>query len=125
MVEGLQARAFEVPTPEPETDGTLKWDATTIVVVEARAGRWTGLGYTYGDAAVAAVVERKLADVVRGADPLAPQASWAAMRRALRNAGWPGIGAMAVSAVDVALWDLKARILGVALADLLGRVHDT
>jgi L-alanine-DL-glutamate epimerase-like enolase superfamily enzyme len=124
VVEGLQARAYTVPTPEPETDGTLEWDATTIVVVEARAGGRVGLGYTYGDAAVAAVVEGKLAGVVRGADPLAPQAAWSDMRRALRNAGWPGIGAMAVSAVDVALWDLKARVLGVALADLLGRVHD-
>ena len=124
VVEGLQALAYTVPTPEPETDGTLEWDATTIVVVEARAGGHAGLGYTYGDAAIATVVEGTLAGVVRGCDVLSPQAGWTAMRDALRNAGWPGIGAMAVSAVDVALWDLKARVLGVALADLLGSVHD-
>ena len=124
MVEGLQASAFTVPTPEPETDGTLEWDATTIVVVEARGDGHAGVGYTYGDAAIATVVQDTLAGVVRGCDVLAPQAAWTAMRDALRNAGWPGIGAMAVSAVDVALWDLKARLLGVALADLLGRVHD-
>lgn len=124
VVEGLQARAYTVPTPEPETDGTLEWDATTIVVVEARAGGHAGVGYSYGDAAIATVIEGPLAGVVRGCDVLSPQAGWTAMRDALRNAGWPGIGAMAVSAVDVALWDLKARVLGVALADLLGRVHD-
>src|SRR5215208_1367439 len=46
VVEGLQALAYTVPTPEPETDGTLEWDATTIVVVEARAGGHAGVGYT-------------------------------------------------------------------------------
>ncbi|MDQ3607484.1 MAG: hypothetical protein M3459_01070 [Actinomycetota bacterium] len=43
------------------------------------------------------------------------------MQRAIRNAGRPGVGAMAISAVDVALWDLKARLIGVALVDLLPR----
>jgi L-alanine-DL-glutamate epimerase-like enolase superfamily enzyme len=124
QIEGLQARTYTVPTPEPETDGTLEWDATTIVVVEAQAGGHAGIGYTYGDAAIATLIEGTLAGLVRGCDVLSPQAAWMTMRHALRNAGWPGIGAMAVSAVDVALWDVKARVLGVALADLLGRVHD-
>ncbi len=44
--------------------------------------------------------------------------------RAIRNLGWDGICATAISAVDVALWDLKARLLGVCLADLLGRAHE-
>ncbi|WP_263430299.1 hypothetical protein [Nannocystis pusilla] len=43
------------------------------------------------------------------------------MSRALRNTGRPGLGWMALSAVDVALWDLKAKLLGVPLAALLGR----
>jgi len=42
----------------------------------------------------------------------------------LRNAGRPGIGFCALSAVDVALWDLKARLLGVSLIDLLGAARD-
>src|SRR5581483_7814829 len=65
-----------------------------------------------------------LADAVLGADALAPQASWARMRRAIRNVGYPGVAASAISAVDVALWDLKARLLGVALSTLLGRVRE-
>jgi L-alanine-DL-glutamate epimerase-like enolase superfamily enzyme len=54
-----------------------------------------------------------------------PQAAWATMQEAIRNAGRPGVGAMAVSAVDVALWDLEAKLLDVCLADLLPRFHET
>jgi L-alanine-DL-glutamate epimerase-like enolase superfamily enzyme len=49
---------------------------------------------------------------------------WLANQRALRNVGHEGIAALAVSAVDVAMWDLKARLLGVAVADLIGRFRD-
>ena len=122
-VADLDVAAYTVPTDGPESDATLEWDFTTAVVVWAHGGGETGLGYTYGASAVAELVESQLADVVAGADALHPQAAWAAVQRALRNAGRPGIAAMAVSAVDVALWDLKARLLGVSLADLLGRFH--
>src|SRR5215208_1840395 len=123
QVEGLACAPYEVPTDAPESDGTLEWDSTTIVVVEVEGGGERGLGYTYGDIAVRTLISSKLGDVVRGADALAPSAAWRAMRDAIRNAGQPGVGAMAVSAVDIALWDLKARILGVALADVLPRAH--
>ena len=115
----LDVAAHTFPTDRPESDGTLEWDSTTIVVVEARAGDETGLGYTYGDESIAAVVTGELAPVVAEADPLAPQAAWAAMSRATRNSRH----AYAISAVDIALHDLKARLLGVSLADLLGRWH--
>ncbi|HVS99836.1 MAG TPA: enolase C-terminal domain-like protein [Solirubrobacterales bacterium] len=120
-VSGLEVGVYTIPTDEPESDGTLAWDATTIVVVEVEAGGERGLGYTYGDSSVAAFVESKLASVVEGADALSPPAAWAAMQAQIRNAGRPGVGAMAVSAVDIALWDLKARLLGVCLADALPR----
>jgi L-alanine-DL-glutamate epimerase-like enolase superfamily enzyme len=120
----LTVSAFEIPTDGPESDGTLEWDRTSVVVVEAEAAGAVGLGYTYAPAAAGRVVGDLLADAVRDADPLAPQAAALAMGRALRNAGRPGIGFCALSAVDVALWDLKARLLGIALADLIGRAHD-
>ncbi|HYC81190.1 MAG TPA: enolase C-terminal domain-like protein [Solirubrobacterales bacterium] len=119
----LTVRAYAVPTDAPESDGTLEWDSTTIVVVDVDAGGEHGLGYTYGDVSVATFVESQLAPVVRGADALSPPTAWAAMQRQIRNAGRPGVGAMAVSAVDVALWDLKARLLGICLADVLPRFH--
>jgi len=118
-VDGLDVSAYTIPTDQRESDGTLEWDSTTIVVVEVAAGGHRGIGYTYGDVAVATLIRSQLADLVEGAKPLAPAASWARMHAALRNAGQQGVGAMALSAVDIALWDLKARILGVALADLL------
>jgi L-alanine-DL-glutamate epimerase-like enolase superfamily enzyme len=123
-VESLAVSAFTVPTDEPESDGTAEWDSTTIVVVEARAGGETGLGYTYAPAAAGKLVEEKLTDVVHGRDALATGEAWDAMAVTLRNAGRPGIGFCALSAVDLALWDLKARVLGLPLVDLLGRARE-
>lgn len=124
-VEGLEATAYEIPTDQPESDGTLAWDSTTIIVVEAFNGRERGIGYTYGDRSVATLIESKLAEIARGKDAMRPSAVWAEMRRELRNAGQPGVGSMAISAVDIALWDLKARVLGVSLADALPRQRDS
>ncbi len=126
-VESVAVHAFEVPTDGPdgqEQDGTLTWSSTTIVMVEARAGGQTGIGYTYGDVSTAHLVESKLADVVTGMDTLAPAAAWRQMSVQLRNAGQPGPGAMAMSAVDVALWDLKARLLGQPLYRVLPAFRD-
>jgi L-alanine-DL-glutamate epimerase-like enolase superfamily enzyme len=123
-VEQLAVHAYTIPTDEPEADGTLEWDSTTIVVVEAHADGRVGLGYTYCDAAAAEVVSSQLAAVVEGEDALAVRAAWLRMTAQVRNAGQPGIGFCAVSAVDQALWDLKARLLDVPLVVLLGAAHD-
>jgi L-alanine-DL-glutamate epimerase-like enolase superfamily enzyme len=124
-VESLAVSAYTIPTDEPESDGTLEWDSTTIVVVEAHAGDETGLGYTYAPAAAAKLIDEKLAEVARGADVHAVAQTWAKLGLELRNAGRPGIGFCALSAIDVALWDLKARVLGVALVDALPAAHDS
>jgi L-alanine-DL-glutamate epimerase-like enolase superfamily enzyme len=123
-VEGLDVAAYTVPTDAPEQDGTFDWDSTTIVVCEVHAGGETGLGYTYGDVATGKLIESALADVVEGRDALDVGAAWEAMSRALRNIGRPGIGMMAVSAVDIALWDLKARLLDQPLVSVLDARHD-
>ncbi len=123
-LEGLKTRAFTVPTDAPEADGTLSWDSTTVVVVQAQAGGESGLGYAYAPAAAGALVDEMLEEAVKGVSALSPPAAWESMRRAVRNAGRPGIASEAISAVDVALWDLKARLLGVPLSHLLGRVRE-
>jgi L-alanine-DL-glutamate epimerase-like enolase superfamily enzyme len=122
-IERIEVSAYTVPTDAPESDGTLEWDSTTMVLVEAKGSGERGLGYTYGDVSVGKFVASKLKSLVEGADAMSPPAAWAAMQHAIRNAGRPGVGAMAVSAVDIALWDLKAKILGMPLADALPRFH--
>ncbi|MCA1731465.1 MAG: mandelate racemase [Actinobacteria bacterium] len=123
-VERLEVSAYTVPTDTLESDGTLQWNSTTMILVEAHGGGKSGLGYTYGDVSVGKFIESKLISEAEGTDALSPPVAWAAMQRAIRNAGRPGVGAMAVSAVDVALWDLKARLLDLPLAAVLPRFHD-
>ena len=123
-VAGVRAQAFCVPTDRHESDGTLEWDSTTLVLVEVEAGGKQGIGWTYGAEATAWIVENELADVVSGRPVMDVGGAQLAMRAALRNSGYPGAGAAAVSAVDVALWDLKAKLLDVSLVSLLGAIHD-
>ncbi len=123
-VERLSISAYTVPLETEESDGTLKWDSTTMILVEASGGGKKGLGYTYGDVSVGKFIESKLVEQAEGTDALSPPVAWAAMQEAIRNAGRPGVGAMAVSAVDNALWDLKARLLDLPLAAILPRFHD-
>ncbi len=124
VVGRVEVDAYTVPTDQPEQDGTLAWEDTTIVVVHVHAGERTGLGYTYADPATAKLIESKLAGVVSGLDASAPRRAWGAMVRAIRNLGRPGIASMAISAVDVALWDLHARLLDAPLCQLLGDAHE-
>jgi L-alanine-DL-glutamate epimerase-like enolase superfamily enzyme len=123
-VEAVTWAAYRIPTDAPETDGTFAWDATTMVVVHVRAAGHTGLGWTYAPAAAGHLVGEVLAGTVTGRCALDVTGAYHAMHRAVRNIGRPGVAATAISAVDVALWDLKARLLGVRLARLLGVVHD-
>ncbi len=122
-MSGLEVASYTVPTEQLETDGTAAWDSTTIVVVEVTAGNEHGLGYTYGHQASEHVVRDKLAASVVGRDALDPGPVWEEMVRSVRNIGWSGVAAHAISAVDVALWDLKARLLGVPLVTAIGAMH--
>ena len=124
-VERVEAFARTIPTDDPESDGTLEWDSTTIVVVSAHAAGVTGLGYTYTHAAAAQLIEDLLAPAVRGFDLERDMSSaWHEMGNLLRNVGRPGMGFMALSAVDTALWDLRARLLERPLVDLFEPVRE-
>lgn len=119
-IERVEVRVCVLPTEQPESDGTADWRETTMVIVEPCAGGARGLGYSYIHRAAAAVVIDLLAPAILGIDAYAVPAARSAMLRVARNHGRPGLVACAISAVDVALWDLKAKLLDVALADLLG-----
>lgn len=120
----IEADAYRIPTDAPEADGTIAWDATTLVLAQVSAGGHTGLGYTYAHAAAAALIIDPLRDNLLGHDADDIPAAWAKMNRSLRNIGRPGVGLMAIAAVDVALWDLKARLHGTSVVRLLGRVRE-
>lgn len=124
-IERVEVEAWTVPTDAPEADGTLGWDSTTVVLVRVAAGGRSGLGWTYADVSAAEVVRAALAGVVTGLDALDVPSANEAMVRAVRNMGRPGVAATALSAVDIALWDLKARLLDVSLAALLGRCRES
>ena len=123
-IERVAARAYTVPTDAPEADGTFAWNATTLVVAEIAGGGRVGLGYSYSAALVAGLIRDLLAPVLAGADALDIPRLWAAMVQAVRNVGSRGLAASALAAVDVALWDLKARLLDLPLARLFGLARD-
>ena len=120
-IRHVAARAFEIPTDQPEADGTLSWDKTTIVVVEIEAGGATGLGYTYADPSLVPLIAGKLASVAAERDAFDISGIGDALWHSVRNLGRSGLAATAISAVDIALWDLKAKLLDLPLAVLLGR----
>jgi len=124
-IDKLTVSAYTVPTDLPEGDGTLDWNSTTLVLVRATGGSETGIGYTYADTATARLIEDKLRPLIEGGDIGYIPGLWKQMAVHTRNLGHPGIVAMAISAVDTALWDLKARLLGVPLCELLGVARDS
>lgn len=123
-IERVEASVFRVPTDAPESDGTFAWDATVVVVAEVDAGGCRGTGFSYTHEAAAVLLRDTLAKAVVGRVAFDTDAAWAAMAHAVRNVGRSGVASSAISAVDVALWDLKARLLGQSLVRLLGRVRE-
>lgn len=123
-IERIKCGAFTIPTDAPESDGTIAWDSTTLITAEVHAGGHSGFGYTYDGAAAATLIDKVLAPELRGRDAFAIEANWAAMNAIVRNIGRPGVASCAISAVDIALWDLKAKALGIPLATFLGRARD-
>ncbi|MBF8643737.1 enolase C-terminal domain-like protein [Pseudomonas luteola] len=123
-ITALRASAYRIPTDVPEADGTFQWSATTLVVVEIKAGGKTGLGYTYSDASIVHLIEGHFRERVVGADPFGPGHISAQLWYSVRNMGRSGLAATAISAIDCAVWDLKAKLLEISLSTLLGTLRD-
>lgn len=124
-IQQLDVSVYRVPTDAPESDGTLSWDATTLVLVQLQAGGSTGLGFSYADAATARLIHDTLKPRVVGSEALNIAGIWQAMVDSIRNLGRPGVASMAIAAVDIALWDLKAKLLQLPLVRLLGAVRSS
>ena len=124
QIRKIEINAYTIPTDAPEADGTLEWNATTLIVAELTAGNLVGTGYTYGNRATAEMAQTLAEKCLLHQSPFDIPRLYQSMLRAARNDGTRGIAAMAISALDVALWDLKARLLACPVAQLLGRAHE-
>jgi L-alanine-DL-glutamate epimerase-like enolase superfamily enzyme len=119
--------AFPLRYPEPNNDGKIR--SLTLVRIEADDGH-TGWGEAISGAqetslAVKLIAERRLAPLLIGEDPAHVVRLWGRMRDATYWDGNGGIVSFAISALDMALWDLKGRIEGRSLSEMLGgRKHD-
>ncbi len=124
-ISNSTVRVYSVPTDGPEADGTISWNSTTMVLVELVVGDVRGIGYTYADEATAKVAQHLLNTIIVSSDPFQHPAVWMRMQRSVRNLGNRGIAAMAISAIDIALWDLRAKLLQVSLVQLLGAARES
>jgi L-alanine-DL-glutamate epimerase-like enolase superfamily enzyme len=126
LIRDVRADHYLIPLPRALSDsthGTIR--GFELVTVRVRdAGGTEGVGYTYtvgtGGAAVHALVARELAPLLCGRDAERIEQLWQAMWWALHYGGRGGAQALAISAVDIALWDLRARRQGTPLWRLLG-----
>ncbi len=118
------ATAYTIPTDAPEADGTYAWSKTTMVVVEMKCEGATGVGYTYAHKTAAPLARELMKEHVDARSPFDTNALFSSMRHAQRNYGRDGIAATALSAIDIALWDLKAKLLNQPLCGVLGQMRD-
>lgn len=123
-IRKAELTVYKVPTDAPEADGTFAWNSTTMVLAEISTGDATGLGYTYGNEAIETLARHLAESCLVNQSPFDIPGLNVQMMRAVRNDGNGGISAMAISMLDVALWDLKARLLGYSVSKLLGRARD-
>lgn len=86
-IKKVTVAAYTVPTTSPEADGTLQWDATTLVLVTIQAANKTGIGYSYADPATARLITETLLPAIQDCNAWDIPDNWQAMVRAIRNLG--------------------------------------
>ncbi len=123
-IDDVIVRAYKIPAEQPESDGTLKWDSTTMVLVSIKSEGETGIGYTYADASAGNFIENNFSKILIENNPLDIEKIFTELHKKIRNNGNCGIAFMALSAVDIALWDLKSKLLDLPLSALLGRANE-
>jgi len=126
-IENVQVDHFRIPLPvvlSDSTHGDMSHFGLTTVRIDVDAGQ-QGLGYTYcvgdiGGDAIRSVIERELKPLLLGSDARDIDSIWNRMWWHLHFVGRGGIAAFAMAAVDIALWDLHARIADKPLWRFLG-----
>jgi L-alanine-DL-glutamate epimerase-like enolase superfamily enzyme len=120
-------KGFPLEYPEPHYKGTLRY--ITLARVEADDGTvgWGECISQFPESALATqtIIERGFAPLLEGEDPRDVERLWHVMLDRIWWMGPEGIAAFAVSAVDMALWDLKGKVLGLPVCRLIGpQLHD-
>lgn len=126
-IASIETRLYNIPLPSVLTDsmhGEMRHFAVATVQVRTDDGA-EGLGYTYtvgktGGSALLAMLRDDLTPMLLDQDPRCIERLWERMWWRLHYVGRGGIASFAISAVDVALWDLKAKLAGEPLWRLLG-----
>ncbi len=127
QISSVETRLYHIPLPTVLTDsmhGEMRHFAIVTVQIKTDSGA-EGLGYTYtvgktGGSAVLAMLRDDLVPMLPGTDPCCIERLWAQMWWKLHYVGRGGVASFAMSAVDVALWDLKAKLADKPLWRLLG-----
>lgn len=129
VITSLEHGFYRVPLPTVLTDSThgamSHFELITVRVRDADGAEGTGYTYTVGrnGGAVHDILHREIAQIVAGDDADRTECLWHRIWWALHYGGRGGPTVLALSAFDIALWDLKARRAGVPLWMLLGG-HD-
>lgn len=129
IIEKVETGFYRVPLPVPLSDST-HGTMTSFELITARvrdADGAEGMGYTYttghNGGAVAHLLSREISELVAGEDADRIERLWQKVWWGLHYGGRGGPSVLALSALDVALWDLKARRAKLPLWRLLGG-HD-
>jgi L-alanine-DL-glutamate epimerase-like enolase superfamily enzyme len=126
LITGVRTVTCDIPLSKPIVMGELRFDSREycLVFVDTDQGV-TGLGVGMTrNAPVAAIVERNLAPLLLGQDPLMTEAIWDRLYYRNLTIGGRGIFMRALSAVDIALWDIKGQAAGLPIWQLLGGARD-
>jgi L-alanine-DL-glutamate epimerase-like enolase superfamily enzyme len=123
-VTGVTTSTYRLPMPVPwGPDATSQYlIAATVHGSDGASGQGFSWTVRAGALAVHAMVDSDCGRIAAGG-PVAPVAAWDRMRRELREAGG-GVTTLAMAAVDIGLWDMRARAAGISLIDLIGRQRD-
>lgn len=120
----VEAFAISIPLPSPVSDAVRVITHRDHLIVRLRTDDGLeGMGFTLGyDASVAMVsmVETIFAPLLNGARVAESERLWGEMYRQSIQAGRRGAALRAISAIDIALWDLRGKRAGMPVMDLLG-----
>jgi L-alanine-DL-glutamate epimerase-like enolase superfamily enzyme len=123
-IVGVEARTYIVPVELPRFPEPLRSDCFAVLIHTDEG--ITGYGFTHrmNGAACRETVDRQIAPYLEGKDPFATERIWDELFWKFNQRRMTGVWTAAMSAVDIALWDIKGKALGMPVYRLLGDYSD-